>query len=70
MPWRVEGCQVLPTGTVRFTVNQGLYLGELPAGTSARVQTLGDTLARGRHSGTGDAVHPVVGMGKIRGMAL
>ena len=37
---------VLPTGTVRFTVNQGLYLGELPAGTSARVQTLGDTLER------------------------
>src|SRR5262245_15841783 len=37
---------VLPTGAVRFTVNQGLYLGELPAGTSARVQTLGDTLER------------------------
>jgi 2-dehydropantoate 2-reductase len=37
---------VLPTGTVRFTVNEGLYLGELPAGTSARVQTLGDTLER------------------------
>jgi 2-dehydropantoate 2-reductase len=37
---------VLPTGTVRFTVNQGLYLGELPAGISARVQTLGDTLER------------------------
>ena len=26
--------EVLPTGTVRFTVNQGLYLGELPEGTS------------------------------------
>ena len=38
--------EVLPTGTVRFTVNQGFYLGELPAGTSARVQTLGDTLER------------------------
>src|SRR5262249_54722456 len=37
---------VLPTGAVRFTVNQGLYLGELPAGISARVQTLGDTLER------------------------
>ena len=37
---------VLPTGTVRFTVNQGLYLGELPEGTSSRVQTLGDTFAR------------------------
>src|SRR5215510_7240056 len=29
--------EVLPTGTVRFTVNQGFYLGELPEGTSARV---------------------------------
>src|SRR5262252_9578945 len=37
---------VLPTGTVRFTVNQGLYLGELPEGTSTRVQTLGDTFVR------------------------
>ena len=37
---------VLPTGAVRFTVNQGLYLGELPEGTSSRVQTLGDTCAR------------------------
>src|SRR5215831_18570166 len=40
------GAEVLPTGTVRFTANQGFYLGELPAGTSARVQTLGDTLER------------------------
>ena len=38
------GAEVLPTGTVRFTLNQGLYLGELPAGTSARVQALADTL--------------------------
>jgi 2-dehydropantoate 2-reductase len=38
--------EVLPTGTVRFTANQGFYVGELPAGTSARVQTLGDTLER------------------------
>ena len=38
--------EVLPTGTVRFTGNQGFYLGELPEGTSARVQTLGDTLER------------------------
>jgi 2-dehydropantoate 2-reductase len=37
---------VLPTGTVRFTVNQGLYLGELPQGLSARVQTLGDIFNR------------------------
>src|SRR5262249_17168448 len=37
---------VLPTGTVRFTVNQGLYLGELPEGTSTRVQTLGDMFTR------------------------
>jgi 2-dehydropantoate 2-reductase len=38
--------EVLPIGTVRFTANQGFYLGELPAGTSARVQTLSDTLDR------------------------
>jgi 2-dehydropantoate 2-reductase len=38
--------EVLSTGVVRFTANQGLYLGELPAGTSARVQTLGETLNR------------------------
>ena len=41
------GAEVLPTGTVRFTLNQGLYLGELPAGTSARVQTLADALKHG-----------------------
>jgi 2-dehydropantoate 2-reductase len=40
------GAEVLPTGIVRFTLNQGVYLGELPAGTSARAQTLGDTLER------------------------
>jgi 2-dehydropantoate 2-reductase len=40
------GAEVLPTGIVRFTANQGLYLGELPEGTSARVQTLGDTCNR------------------------
>src|SRR5919198_6089228 len=40
------GAEVLPTGIVRFALNQGVYLGELPAGTSARVQTLGDTLER------------------------
>jgi 2-dehydropantoate 2-reductase len=38
--------EVLPTGTVRFTANQGFYLGELPAGTSVRVQTLGDIFNR------------------------
>jgi 2-dehydropantoate 2-reductase len=38
--------EVLPTGDVRFTANQGFYLGELPAGTSPRVQTLADTLDR------------------------
>src|SRR6266705_5914425 len=37
---------VLSTGTVRLTVNQGLYLGELPEGTSTRVQTLGDIFNR------------------------
>ncbi len=38
--------EVLPTGTVRFTVNNGFHLGELPQGTSARAQTLADTLNR------------------------
>ena len=38
--------EVLPIGTVRFTGNQGFYLGELPEGTSARVQTLADTVER------------------------
>src|SRR5262245_47880568 len=28
------GAEVLPTGIVRFTANQGFYLGELPEGTS------------------------------------
>jgi 2-dehydropantoate 2-reductase len=38
--------EVLPTGTVQFTINQGFYLGELPAGISERVQTLATTLER------------------------
>jgi 2-dehydropantoate 2-reductase len=38
--------EVLPTGTVRFTVNQGFYLGELPVEISDRVQTLATTLER------------------------
>jgi 2-dehydropantoate 2-reductase len=38
--------EVLPTGTVRFKTNHGVYLGELPEGTSPRVQTLGDTCNR------------------------
>src|SRR5215831_14464409 len=38
------GGEVLPTGTVRFTGNQGFYLGELPVGISDRVQTLATTL--------------------------
>ncbi len=38
--------EILPTGSVRFTVNQGFPLGELPDGTSERVQTLADTLSR------------------------
>src|SRR5215813_14932124 len=40
------GVEVLPTGTGRSIGNQGFSLGELPAGTSARVQTLGDLLNR------------------------
>src|SRR5215831_17472179 len=38
--------EVLPTGTVQFTINQGFYLGELPEGISDRVQTLATTLER------------------------
>jgi len=37
---------VTPAGPVRFTVNEYLVLGELPAGISARVQTLVTTLVR------------------------
>jgi 2-dehydropantoate 2-reductase len=43
----IIGAEVLPTGTVRCTANQGLLLGELPEGTSTRVQTLGATFTRG-----------------------
>ena len=38
--------EVLPMGTVRFRTNHGCYLGELPEGTSTRVQTLGDIFDR------------------------
>jgi 2-dehydropantoate 2-reductase len=38
--------EMLPTGTVHFRTNHGCYLGELPAGTSPRVQTLGDLFTR------------------------
>src|SRR5215831_13655141 len=38
--------EVLPTGTVQFTLNQGFFLGELPVGLSDRVQTLATTLER------------------------
>jgi 2-dehydropantoate 2-reductase len=38
--------ELLPTGTVRFTANEWLSIGELPAGTSARVEALAATLAR------------------------
>ena len=37
---------VTPAGPVRFTVNEYLVVGELPTGTSARVQTLVTTLVR------------------------
>jgi 2-dehydropantoate 2-reductase len=38
--------EVLPDGTVRFTLNERLALWELPAGTSARAETLAATLGR------------------------
>jgi 2-dehydropantoate 2-reductase len=38
--------EVLPDGPVRFDANQILYVGELPAGTSARVQQLVEAFTR------------------------
>jgi 2-dehydropantoate 2-reductase len=38
--------EVLPTGTVRFTANEWFSIGELPEGTSARVETLVSALAQ------------------------
>ena len=38
--------EVLPEGTVRFTLNERLALGELPEGTSERTQALAATLVR------------------------
>ena len=38
--------EVLPDGPVRFNANQILYVGELPAGTSARVQQLVEAFTR------------------------
>jgi 2-dehydropantoate 2-reductase len=40
------GGEVRPDGTVRFTTHTGLFLGEFPTGTSARVHALVDTLTR------------------------
>ena len=37
--------ELLPTGTVRFTANEWFSIGELPAGTSARVEALVTALA-------------------------
>src|ERR671923_529800 len=37
--------ELLPTGAVRFTANEWFSIGELPAGTSARVEALVDALA-------------------------
>jgi 2-dehydropantoate 2-reductase len=36
--------EVLPDGTVRFTRNEGFYIGELPNGTSGRVESLVQSL--------------------------
>ncbi len=38
--------EVMASGIVRLTANNGIYLGEWPEGISDRVQTLADTLAR------------------------
>ncbi|NIO76448.1 MAG: hypothetical protein GTN69_11340, partial [Armatimonadetes bacterium] len=40
------GGQVMQAGEVRLTFNGVLYLGELPEGTSERVQALANALAR------------------------
>jgi 2-dehydropantoate 2-reductase len=40
------GGEVMPDGTVRFTLNDGFTVGELPTGTSERVQSLVATLNR------------------------
>ena len=50
--------EVLPTGTVRFTVNQGLYLGSCPRGyrTASRPWR---HVGACRHCGAGDAVDSV-----------
>ena len=39
--------EVTPAGPVRFTANQWLRLGELPEGTSPRVEALAAALAHG-----------------------
>jgi 2-dehydropantoate 2-reductase len=49
--------EVLPTGIVRLTVNQVFPLGELPEGTSTRVQTLAETL---NHAGIQAEVSPSI----------
>lgn len=49
--------EVLPTGTVRFTVNAGFYIGELPTGVSERAQTLTDTL---NHAGIVATTTPAI----------
>jgi 2-dehydropantoate 2-reductase len=49
--------EVLPTGIVRFTVNQGFPLGELPEGASTRVQTLAETW---NHAGIQAEVSPSI----------
>jgi 2-dehydropantoate 2-reductase len=38
--------ELLPTGMVRFTANEWLSIGELPEGTSARVEAIVNALAR------------------------
>lgn len=53
----IVSAEVLPTGMVCFTANQGFYLGELPAGTSGRVQTLADIV---EHAGIVVQVTPSI----------
>ncbi len=49
------GAEVLPDGSARFTINGRAVVGELPEGTSERVQTLADTLTRAGFPGEASA---------------
>jgi 2-dehydropantoate 2-reductase len=52
--------ELLPTGTVRYTANEWFSIGELPEGTSARVEAVVNALARaGIHAEASDQIASV-----------